>query len=141
MPQARTLRGGRAKGRLVGGNLALLTALAGTPYAPDYNGAILVIEDVNEAHYRIDRMMMTLHLSGALAGLAGLVFGKFTDIPKEFGDDVWTLERILLDAATRAGVPAVAQAPFGHIDDQWTLPIGAMAELDADALTLCVQRT
>jgi muramoyltetrapeptide carboxypeptidase len=141
MPQARTLRGGRAKGRLVGGNLALLTALAGTPYAPDYNGAILVIEDVNEAHYRIDRMLMTLHLSGALSGLAGLVFGKFTDIPKEFGDDVWTLDRVLADAVTRAGVPAVAQAPFGHIDDQWTLPLGAMAELDADALTLCVQRT
>jgi muramoyltetrapeptide carboxypeptidase len=141
MPQARTLRGGKAKGRLVGGNLALLTALAGTPYAPDYSGAILVIEDVNEAHYRIDRMLMTLHLSGALSGLSGLVFGKFTDIPKEFGDEVWTLDRVLADAATRAGVPAVAQAPFGHIDDQWTLPLGAMAELDADAMTLCVHRT
>jgi len=140
MPKAGTLRGGRAKGRLVGGNLALLTALAGTPYAPDYRDAILVIEDVNEAHYRIDRMMMTLHLSGALSGLAGLVFGRFTDIPKEFGDEEWSLERVLGDAAGRAGVPCVSNAPFGHIDEQWTLPIGAMAELDADAKTLCVQR-
>lgn len=141
MAKATTVRGGRATGRLVGGNLALLTALSGTPYAPDYKGAILVIEDVNEAHYRIDRMMMTLHLSGALAGLAGLVFGRFTDIPKEYGDEEWSLSRVLGDAAARAGVPCVADAPFGHIDDQWTLPIGAIAELDADARTLCVRRS
>jgi muramoyltetrapeptide carboxypeptidase len=140
MPKATTLRGGRANGRIVGGNLALLTALAGTPYSPDYAGAILVIEDVNEAHYRIDRMMMTLQLSGALTGLAGMVFGRFTDIPKEFGDEEWSLERVLADAATRAGVPCVSGAPFGHIDEQWTLPISATAELDADAKTLCVSR-
>ena len=140
MTQAMTIRGGKAKGRLVGGNLALLTALAGTPYAPDYAGAILVIEDVNEAHYRIDRMMMTLHLSGALSGLAGLVFGRFTDIPKEFGDEEWSLDRVLADAAARAGVPCVSHAPFGHIDEQWTLPLGAMAELDADRKILCVRR-
>ena len=141
MPQARTIRGGRAKGRLVGGNLALLTALAGTPYAPDYTGAILVIEDVNEAHYRIDRMLMTMHLSGALSGLAGLVFGRFTDIPKEFGDEEWSLDRVINDAARRAGVPCVSDAPFGHVDEQWTIPLGAMAELDADAKTLCVGRS
>lgn len=140
MPKAKTVRGGRARGRLVGGNLALLTALAGTPYAPDYSGAILVIEDVNEAHYRIDRMLMTLQLSGALSGLGGLVFGRFTDIPREFGDEEWSLERVLADAAARAGVPCVTDAPFGHIDDQWTLPLGAIAELDADARTLCVSR-
>ena len=141
MSQARTIRGGKAAGRLVGGNLALLTALAGTPYSPDYSGAILVIEDVNEAHYRIDRMLTTLHLSGALSGLAGLVFGRFTDIPKEFGDEEWSLDRVLADAARRAGVPCVANAPFGHIDDQWTIPLGAMAELDADAKMLCVRRS
>jgi muramoyltetrapeptide carboxypeptidase len=140
MPKATTVRGGRATGRLVGGNLALLTALAGTPYAPDYTGAILVIEDVNEANYRIDRMLTTLHLSGALAGLAGLVFGRFTDIPKEFGDEEWSLDRVLADAAARAGVPCVTGAPFGHIDDQWTLPLGATADFDADARTLCVRR-
>lgn len=140
MQNAVTLRGGRAKGRLVGGNLALLTALAGTAYAPDYRGAILVIEDVNEAHYRLDRMLVTLHLAGALSGLAGIVFGRFTDIPKEFGDEEWSLKRVLADTAARAGVPCVSGAPFGHIDDQWTIPIGAMAELDADARTLCVSR-
>ena len=141
MAQAKTIRGGKVTGRLVGGNLALLTSLVGTPFAPDYAGGILVIEDVNEAHYRIDRMMTTLHLSGALSALAGLVFGRFTDIPKEFGDEEWSLDRVLADAARRAGVPCVINAPFGHIDEQWTIPLGAMAEFDADAKTLCVRRS
>lgn len=140
MPKSTTLVGGKARGRLVGGNLALLTALIGTPYSPDYSGAILVIEDVNEAHYRLDRMLMTLSLSGALAGAAGIVFGRFTDIPKEFGDEEWSLERVLADTAARAGVPCVSGAPLGHIDDQWTIPLGAHAELDADARTLCIRR-
>lgn len=141
MPRATTLHGGKATGRLAGGNLALLAALAGTRYAPDYAGAILVIEDVNEAHYRIDRMLTHLRLTGAFAGLAGIVFGRFTDIPKEFGDEEWSLDRVLADTAQKAGVPCVAGAPFGHIDDQWTLPLGAIAELDADARTLCVRRS
>ena len=116
-------------------------ALVGTPYAPDYSGAIIVIEDVNEAHYRIDRMLTQLRLSGAFAACAGIVFGHFTDIPKEFGDDTWTLPRVLADTAARAGVPCVAGAPFGHIDAQWTIPLGARAELDADARTLTVSRS
>src|SRR3954468_17961077 len=120
MPAATTLVGGKARGTLVGGNLALLTALVGTPYAPDYSGSIIVIEDVNEAHYRIDRMLTTLRLSGAFAQCAGIVFGRFTDIPKEFGDDTWTLPRVLSDTAKRAGVPCVSGAPFGHVDEQWT---------------------
>jgi len=141
MPTATTLVGGTAHGRLVGGNLALLAALVGTPYAPDYSGAIVVIEDVNEAHYRIDRMLTHLRLSGALSGCAGIVFGRFTDIPPEFGDEEWTLDRVLADAARRAGVPCVSGAPFGHIDEQWTIPLGAQAELDADARTLIVRRS
>lgn len=140
MTTATTLVGGTAHGTLAGGNLALLTALTGTPYAPDYSGAILVIEDVNEAHYRVDRMLAQLRLSGALAACAGIVFGRFTDIPKEFGDEEWTLDRVLADAARQAGVPCVAGAPFGHTDEQWTIPLGARAELNADARTLCVRR-
>ena len=141
MPAATTLTGGSARGRIVGGNLALLAALIGTPYAPDYTGAIVVIEDVNEAHYRIDRMLTQLRLSGAFSSCAGIVFGKFTDIPKEFGDEAWSLARVLADTARRAGVPAVAGAPFGHTDVQWTIPIGARADLDADARTLIVHRS
>lgn len=134
-PDATTLRGGKAMGRLVGGNLSLLAALAGTPYAPDYTHGILVVEDVGEPLYRIDRLLRQLMLSGALSSLAGIAFGHFTDT----GDDsASALEALLLEAADAARVPAIAGIPMGHIDDQWTIPLGARAELDADACTLTV---
>jgi muramoyltetrapeptide carboxypeptidase len=136
---ARTIRGGRAHGRLVGGNLALLAALAGTPYAPDYRGALLVLEDVGEPAYRIDRMLTQLALSGALAQLAGLVVGHFTETTPGNELSARTLDVMLREAADVAGVPAIAGAPIGHIHDQWTIPLGATAQLDADALTLAVQ--
>jgi muramoyltetrapeptide carboxypeptidase len=138
-PGARTLRDGRAAGRLVGGNLALLAALTGTPYAPDYEGAILVVEDVGEPVYRIDRMLRQLELGGALASLAGIAFGHFTEVRD--GDDSAArgLEVVLREAADAAGVPAVAGIPLGHIADQWTVPLGARAELDADRCELHVE--
>ncbi len=131
-PGAQTLRQGRAAGRLVGGNLALLAALAGTPYAPDYDGAILVIEDVGEPNYRIDRMLRQLVLSGALARVAGIAFGEFTEGSPTDDAAARTLELVLREAAELAGVPTVSGIPLGHIDDQWTIPMGAHAELDAD---------
>jgi muramoyltetrapeptide carboxypeptidase len=81
-PEARTLRGGRATGRLAGGNLALLAALAGTPWAPRFDGAIVVLEDVNEATYRIDRMLRQLLLAGAFDGCRGIAFGQCTACPR-----------------------------------------------------------
>jgi muramoyltetrapeptide carboxypeptidase len=137
-PLARTVRGGRAAGRLVGGNLALLAALAGTPYAPDYTDAILVLEDVGEANYRIDRMLRQLRLAGAFDRLAGIAFGQFTEGVDPLDTESCALDEILRDAADAARVPAVAGIPLGHIDDQWTVPLGARAELDADARTLHV---
>jgi len=137
-PLARTLRGGRATGRLVGGNLALLAALAGTPYAPDYADAILVLEDVGEATYRIDRMLQQLRLSGALDRVAGIAFGQFTESTDPLDAELCPLDDILREAADAAGVPAVAGIPLGHVGDQWTIPLGARAELDADARTLHV---
>ncbi|PYP79054.1 MAG: LD-carboxypeptidase [Gemmatimonadetes bacterium] len=135
---ARTVRPGRASGRLVGGNLALLTSLAGTPYAPDYRGAILVLEDVGEPAYRIDRMLTQLRLSGALAQIAGLVVGHFTDTAPGHDLSATALDTLIGEAADVAGVPAVAGVPVGHIDEQWTIPLGATAQLDADTLTLAV---
>ena len=137
-PHARTLRGGRAAGRLVGGNLALLAALAGTPYAPDYAGAILVLEDVGEVTYRIDRMLQQLRLAGAFDRLAGIAVGQFTEGSDPLDAASCPLDDILRDVADAARVPTVAGIPLGHIDDQWTIPLGARAELDADARTLHV---
>jgi muramoyltetrapeptide carboxypeptidase len=130
--EARTLREGRSVGRLVGGNLALLAALAGTPYAPSYDDAILVIEDVGEPTYRIDRMLRQLALSGALSRLAGIAFGQFTEGSPTDDAASRALDVVLCEAADVAGVPAVAGIPLGHIADQWTIPLGARAELDAD---------
>jgi muramoyltetrapeptide carboxypeptidase len=137
-PRARTLRGGRATGRLVGGNLALLAALSGTPFAPDYDGAILVLEDVGEATYRIDRMLQQLRLAGALDRVAGIAFGQFTESTDAIDSPSCPLDDVLREAADGAGVPAMAGIPLGHVDDQWTIPLGARAELDADAHTLHV---
>jgi muramoyltetrapeptide carboxypeptidase len=136
--EARTMRPGRVRGRLVGGNLALLAALAGTPFAPDYAGAILVLEDVGEATYRIDRMLRQLELSGALERVAGIVFGQFTEGTEPDDPGSRAIEAVLRETADIACVPAIIGAPIGHIDEQWTLPLGAMAELDADARTLHV---
>lgn len=136
---ARALAPGRARGRLVGGNLAILCALAGTAYAPDYRDAIVVMEDVNEAVYRIDRMLTQLRLSGALGACAGIVFGQFTDIPRDAPEEAFgarPLDDVLGEVARALDVPCIAGAPLGHVADQWTLPLGAQAELDADACTL-----
>ncbi|MEW6577208.1 MAG: LD-carboxypeptidase, partial [Pseudomonadota bacterium] len=73
------IRGGKAQGQLLGGNLTVLTALAGTPYLPDFTGAILFLEDIDEAEYRIDRMLTQLGQAGVLKGLAGVVFGQCTN--------------------------------------------------------------
>jgi muramoyltetrapeptide carboxypeptidase len=135
---ARTLRGGRAAGRLVGGNLALLAALSGTPYAPDYDRAILVLEDVGETTYRIDRMLQQLRLAGALERVAGIAFGQFTEGTDAIDSPTCPLDEVLREAADAAGVPAMAGIPLGHVGDQWTIPLGARAELDADARTLHV---
>jgi len=135
-----TLHGGRGHGRLVGGNLALVAALAGTPYAWDLDGAILVLEDVSESVYRLDRMLTQLRLTGSLERAAGIIFGQFTEIPDDASNADRPLDRLLDEVAARAGVPAVRNFPLGHIDNQVTLPLGAAARLDADARTLTICR-
>jgi muramoyltetrapeptide carboxypeptidase len=137
--RVRTLHPGRARGRLIGGNLSLLAALTGTPFAPDVDDAILVLEDVNEDVYRIDRMLTQLRLSGLLRRCVGVVFGAFTDMPGEPGENIRALDALFDEIARDLKIPAFAGAPIGHIDDQWTVPLGAMAEMDAEAGTLCVE--
>lgn len=135
---ARTLRGGSAEGRLAGGNLALVASLCGTPYAFDLEGAILFLEDVNEPVYRVDRLFQQLLLGGGLRNCAGLVLGAFTDMPDQGADEGRTVEDIFREIAAMLGIPCIAGAPIGHIDDQWTVPVGRAARLDADAAELHV---
>ena len=132
-----TLVGGKARGRLLGGNLCLMSHLCGTPYFPDLRGAVLFLEDVEEAYYRIDRMLTQLWLSGALAGVAAVAFGKFTNCdPSPYFLQNRALEDILAERCRALGVPAISGLMVGHVEDQTTLPIGCLAELDADAGTL-----
>ena len=139
-PGARTVFPGRTQGRLAGGNLALLASLVGTRHAPDLDGAILVLEDIDEAVYRLDRMLVQLRLSGMLAGVRGIVFGAFTNCPEASDDGSRTLDDLIDELAGELRIPCIAGAPFGHIADQWTLPLGATAELDADTCSLGVHR-
>jgi muramoyltetrapeptide carboxypeptidase len=134
-----TLRGGTAGGRLAGGNLAVLTALCGTPFFPRLDGAILVLEDVNEAVYRLDRMLTQLRSSGALDRVAGIAFGHFTEFPEDQSDEIRSLDDLLAEVADQCGVPCVAKIPVGHVDDQWTIPLGRTAVLDADAKTINIE--
>ncbi|HEY6828886.1 MAG TPA: LD-carboxypeptidase [Gemmatimonadaceae bacterium] len=139
-PSMTTLERGTARGRLAGGNLALLAALAGTPFMPELDGAILLLEDVGEAVYRIDRMLTQLWLSGALRNVAGLAFGSFTEIPEDQANVQRPVERVLEEFAARCGVPCVSGFPMGHIDDQYTYPLGAIATLNADEGLLVIER-
>ncbi len=132
-----TLRSGKAHGRLLGGNLSVLAALVGTPWLPDFDGAILFLEDVGEPEYRIDRMMSQLALSGLLGKVAGVVFGQCarcgTGLPDYAG---FTLPQILEQYLAPLGVPAFTGANIGHVRNQLSLPVGARVELDADAGTI-----
>ena len=128
-----TITGGKARGELVGGNLTVLTALAGSKYVPDFAGRILFLEDVEEAPYRIDRMLTTLKLMGALDVIAGFIFGECTDCDPGKGYGSLTLDQIFDDHIKPLGIPAYRGAMIGHIREQFIVPHGGLVELDADA--------
>jgi muramoyltetrapeptide carboxypeptidase len=133
---SRELNAGTAEGRLVGGNLAVLAALCGTPYMPDLSDGILILEDVNEPIYRIDRMFEQLKLSGVLNGCRAIAFGQCTGCGDE--SSVPSFDDVLAELAHSLGIPCLAGIPIGHIAEQWTIPLGAMATLDTAARRLSV---
>ena len=124
------INGGVAQGRLIGGNLTLISVLMGTEYEPDFRDRIVFLEDVHEAPYRIDRMLTQLRLAGKLQQAAGIVFGKFTD--SETDGNTFSLEEVMRDRTADLGIPVVRGLMIGHIDDQTTVPIGINAELNGD---------
>jgi muramoyltetrapeptide carboxypeptidase len=133
---------GKAKGRLVGGNISVFSTLVGTPFEPELKGRILFLEEVGEDPYRIDRWLTQFLLTGKLSGLAGVALGKFQDCgPREYkpsfsglGTPTW--QEVCKDRLGKLGIPVVANLVFGHVADKATLPLGVMAELDGDAGTL-----
>lgn len=128
-----TINAGKATGHLIGGNLTLMSALVGTSYFPNASGAILFLEDVGEAIYRVDRMMTQLKLSGVLGQVSGVVFGHFTDVTPNPGLGNFALMDILKQHCEPLGVPCYFGAMIGHVEQQSTVPVGAIAEMDAGA--------
>ncbi len=132
----RTIRGGKARGRLIGGNLTLVCSTMGTPYEIDTRGRILMLEDVDEQPYSIDRMLTQLRLAGKLEAAAGIVFGECHDCkPREFQpafESTLSLGEVLDNLLGNLKIPVVTGLTIGHTGDQLTLPLGAPATLDAD---------
>ena len=126
-----SIRRGQAEGILLGGNLSLLAAMAGTGYLPDFNQFLVFIEDVGEKPYRIDRMLTQLRQSNALSGAAGIALGVFAGCSPKPDDRSLSLAETLEDRLGTMKVPTAYGIPFGHIDDQCVLPIGIKARLDA----------
>lgn len=129
----RTITPGRARGRLLGGNLTVLTTIIGSGLLPDFTDAILFVEDVQEAPYRIDRMFMQLSLSGVLGKVKGVIFGRCTKCsPGDGSYGSLTVSDILDHYLKPLNVPAWEGAQIGHIDRQFIMPLGVRAEVDAD---------
>ncbi len=129
------LRAGTARGPVAGGNLALLAALAGTPYFPDLRGHILFLEDVTEQPYRIDRMLTQLKLAGCLSGLAGVALGRFDRCGLQ--EEVYA---VAADAFADAGIPVLGGFEVGHGGENLTFPLGLPARLDTSFGTLAWER-
>lgn len=134
--RTRTITPGTARGRLLGGNLTVFTTILGSPYVPDFTDAILFLEDVNEAPYRLDRMFVQLKLAGILDKVKGVVWGTCSRCDPGDGFGSLTIPDVLDDHVKPLGVPAYYGAMLGHISKQFTLPLGVDVELDADAGTI-----
>ncbi len=135
--RTRTITPGKARGRIMGGNLTVLTAILGSSYVPDYTGAILFIEDVTEDYYRIDRMLTSLKLAGILDKAKAVIFGTCSQCgPGNNNYGALTLEEILADHVKSLGVPAWQGAMIGHDQPQWTIPFGLEVDIDATACTV-----
>jgi muramoyltetrapeptide carboxypeptidase len=121
---------GRARGRLIGGNLTVLAHLCGTRHAPDLQDAVLVLEDVGEQTYRIDRALTQLRTAGAFRRLAGVLLGSFSVQPRRAFPPDRPLRDVLGETFDSLGVPVVTGVPVGHRAGKWTVPLGGTAEID-----------
>ena len=139
----RTVRPGRARGPLIGGNLTLISTTMGTPYEIETAGRILFLEDVDEEPYRIDRMLTQLRLAGKLTAAAGVIFGECQDCrPREFKpsyESTLSLGEVVDEVLGKLRVPVLSGLTIGHTEDQLTLPLGVMAEMDADRGELVIE--
>ncbi len=130
----RTCVSGSAEGPLVGGNLSVLVSLLGTPWMPPLDGAVLLLEDVGERPYRLDRMWTHLELAGVFGRIRGIVLGSFARCEER--DASYTSEEVLAELAAATGLPCAAGFPIGHGEINHPVPLGVPVRLDADARRL-----
>ena len=124
------LKAGTAEGKILGGNLTVLTALSGTPYYPDFKDAILYTEDIGEDPYKVDRMMSTLRLNGTLDQIKGFIFGQCSDCEPGGGYGSLSVDQVLDDYILPLNIPAYSGAMIGHISKQFIIPNGAEVRMD-----------
>jgi muramoyltetrapeptide carboxypeptidase len=139
----RTVRPGKARGALTGGNLTLISTMMGTPYEIETRGRILLLEDVDEQPYSIDRMLTQLRLAGKFDGVAGVVFGECSECrPREFRpslESTFSTGEVIDQILGDLKVPVLSGLTIGHTDDQLTIPLGLAATLDADKGELVIE--
>ena len=130
--ELKVFQSGQAEGKLICGNLCLLATLCGSDFLPDMHDTLLMIEDIGEEQYRIDRYLSQLELSGHLKSTNGILIGDFTppsnpvaSVPQR------SYEEIFLDYAHRSGKPTLGKFPYGHINRKLTLPFGIRMSMDA----------
>jgi muramoyltetrapeptide carboxypeptidase len=135
-----TVAGGKARGPAAGGNLTLVSTTMGTPWEIDARGRILFLEDTGEAPYRIDRMLTQLKLAGKFAECAGVVWGTCTDCTsaRSSFEVNLSISDLVDEILGDIGKPVLAGLVFGHTKEKSTLPLGAMAELDASAKKVAI---
>ncbi|WP_107670303.1 LD-carboxypeptidase [Cyanothece sp. BG0011] len=131
-----TITPGTARGKIIGGNLSVLSAIIGSPYVPDFKDYILFIEDVGEDIYRIDRMITHLKVAGILDKISGFIFGECTNCLPNGGYASLTLEQVLNDHIKPLGIPAWMGAQIGHIEPILTFPMGVEVEINANNGTI-----
>jgi muramoyltetrapeptide carboxypeptidase len=132
----RTIVRGTARGRLIGGNLTVLTGMIGSDFVPDLGGHILFLEDIREEAYRVDRMLTHLKLAGVLDAVEGVVWGHCTRCDPDRLDRSLSLQQVLDDHFRDLGKPVFYGSAIGHIRDKWTVPVGVEAEMDSVAGTI-----
>ncbi|MCL6266489.1 S66 peptidase family protein [Flagellimonas myxillae] len=131
-----TITAGSASGKLVGGSLSLINALIGTPHEIDFTDAIVCIEDVGEAPYRMDRMLTQLIEGPTFKKAKGIVFGVCADCDSTPSPNGFTLKEVLMDRIAPLNIPAAYGMSFGHVPHNFTFPIGIQAHWDAENMTL-----
>lgn len=124
------IRSGTVDGTLLGGNLSVITAMVGTPYLPSLDRAILFVEDVDEAPYRIDGYLAQLQLSGILGRLGGLIFGTFSGWEPKDDKPTLSYEDVIAHYAKFVHGPVAGNLQFGHMPAKNTMPVGIQASLD-----------